>query len=545
MSDALFRSIGAAGLEHQRRVERDAKAAQDIFDSLFPQQQIAAQDPNDYVATICPRRSGKSWYVAAKALIKCLTKRGARVLIIGLTIDSVTRSFWRILEDLAKRHGLEVEPNKSERTLTFWNGSVIKLFGAETVDRIERIRGDEFDLVIIDEAKSFSPSVLEYLIEDVIDPAVGSRLGQVVMIGTPGHIFAGEFYLATNPGAVRKVAGKDTEQVVARWFDPANPVVEDALWSTHRWTQQDNIKVPGQWERALRLKKKRGWRDDHPTWRREFLGEWVVDEDGLVFALAALRYTDPDRVLWYPDPNRPYGLPEGDWSFLLGIDFGYENPTAFTVAAYSQTRQELRVLHSEKHHRLVLSEVADVYNQLAKRFGGFEAVVCDAGAQGKMIQQTLLSDYGIPAIAAEKRDKQAFIQTLNSDLHSGRVKFIEGDPLCEEMTVLSWDLSNGAKDDLARSNRLREDPKQENDLCDSFLYLWRYSAHRWHEDEPTTGPTPGSRDWFLHREHEAKVQAFEERARRSAEQFEYEYEETIQSALTDILDSLRSRSVMR
>lgn len=428
-----------------------------------------------------------------------------------------------MLQDLVREYGIEGDHdvgtygwNRTELSFTLWNGSFLFLYGTETQEKIERLRGDEFDFAAIDEAKSFTPLNLQYLLDEVLMQAVATRGGIVWMVGTPGHIFDGEFYLATNPGKVRKdERGADTSIVVGRWYSPDNGVMHDVMWSTHRWTMADNLAKPEQWQRALDDKARKQWRDDHPSWRREYLGEWVVNEDGLVYALGYLLHVDPVRVLWEPDVARSdsHGLPAGEWHYLLGIDFGFENPTAFVVAAYCRNPQELRVLHSEKHQHLVLSDVADVYKHLARRFGGFEAIVVDAGAQGKMIQETLASDYGIPAIGADKREKNAYIQAMNSDYHSGRIKVIAGDGYTEEARALSWDLSNGSKEVLGRRGLLREDPEMPNDLCDAFLYLWRYSSHRWEDKPGDEGPKYGTVEWQLKRERDSFDRAVAERTR--------------------------------
>lgn len=517
MSDAVFRQFAEVGGAHLQQRSDEEQVAEALRDSLFAQQLAAESDPNDYVAVLCPRRAGKSHFGAVKAIRVCLLKPRANVIIIGLTQASVKRSFWRIIDTTLRNYGIAAEVNRTDLSFTFANGSYLRLYGAETEDRIERIRGDEFDLAEIDEAKSFSPTVLNYLIHEVLAPAVATRDGQIVMVGTPGHIFSGEFYWATT-GSPRVIDGKQVGGPVGK---PATgEVFHDALWSTHRWTMADNVKVPcdetgvpKQWLRALRDKAKKGWRDDHPAWRRESLGEWVVNESGLVYALGALRYEDPKRVIWRPEEGKSpeQSLPPGEWSYLLGIDLGYVDATAFVVVAVSDRPQEMRELHSEKHTRLELSGVQAVYKDLLRRFKGFEAVVIDAGAQGLQIHQTLQTDYGVPGIPAEKRDKQGFIQALNSDFHSGRIKVLEGSPLCEEMTVLSYDLSNGSKEELSRKGTLREDPKQENHCSDAKLYLWRYSQHRWEGAAPESGPEPGTAEWFQAQQDAAKIEAFQRR----------------------------------
>lgn len=518
MSDALFRQLAEAGGSARQERERDLNVAAQIYASLHDKQKIAADDPNDYIAVITPRRAGKShWAGVGKALRKCLMTPGARVPVIGLTLRSAKASFWRALTSECKRRGIEVDVNLTDLSLTFRNGSYIFLYGAETMDRIERMRGDEYDLVVIDEAGSFAPSTLAYLIHTVLKPAVGTRDGQIVLVGTPGFIFAGDFYYGTNPDKIdprTKLTGKG--HPISWRYDPKVGRRDDVMWSFHTWTMADNTAKKAQWERALRDKKRNNIRDDNPTWRREYLGEWVLSEDGLVYAYAACKNRDATAVTWSGDIEE---LKTGDWHFLCGIDFGFENPTAFTVAAYSREKQKLREIHSEKHSHLVLSDVAEIYRSLYQKYGGFEATVVDAGAQGKMIVETLRSDYGIMAQPAEKREKQAFQQAMNSDFHSGKIQVIENSELEKELLSLSWDLDAGDKDVLARKGRLRENPNQPNDASDSFLYVWRYSAHRWAPDEQVEGPKIGTAEYWLKWSIDEK-EKFVERRRRDKEGFD-------------------------
>jgi hypothetical protein len=529
VSDSLFRKLGQEGAQYKEKVDRNLRIAQVLYRSLFRQQQQLLDDPNPYKCLRTPRRSGKSYACAVAAVCKCLRKAKARVVLIGLTLKSTRGSFWRILDDIMGANGIEAESNKTELSYTFSNGSYLYIFGAETMDRIERLRGDEYDLVIVDEAKSFSPETLRYLIQDVLMAAVATRIGEIWLTGTPGHIFEGPFYYASNPGKADK-----EKRVHSIQFRPEVGLQKESFWSFHTWTMEDNTKVPGQWQRAVDDKERLEWTDEHPTWRREFLGEWVVDESGLVFSFAALCMEREDLVTWVPDLNHPgnYGLPEGAWSFLCGIDFGWENPTAFVVAAYSRSLQEIRELHSEKHSYLTLAGVAEIYRNLERRFGGFEATIVDAGAQGEQIQRTLATDHNIPAIPAQKRDKPAYIQIVNSDMHSGRIKLLKKSQLAEEMTRHCWDLSEGSREELARKGRLKEHPSSPNDLCDSFLYIWRFSSHRWYEAEQSKPPSPDEPSYFDRLEAEAKERFSETRrlARLEADLVEGEFELTEESA---------------
>lgn len=491
---ALFRQIGGLGEAAQDARELALERAGNILSACFPAQQAMVLDPHPYKALRTPRRGGKSYTGAAAATVLQLTKPGANVLILGLSHDSVKKSFWGTLKNIWAANGLKPHTNETTLTWTWEDGGRGHLAGAETIERMERLRGWEMDLAIVDEAKSFTPENLEYLVHDVLKPALMSRNGQLWAIGTPGSILDGPFFYATSPGIA-----DDAGRVYSSEFSPDGC---KTFWSFHTWTLEENTGpgvdddgVPLQWKRAILDKDLAGWEDDHPTWRREYLGEWVQDDSALVYAYLALRQSG--KVQWTPDHTSPgtHGLPEGDWQLLLGIDYGFENPTAFVVCAASQKLREIREVHSERHQHLVLSELARKWRDLEARFGGFVMVVVDGGAQGKMLTETLASDYGLHGTPAEKQEKATYIEAMNSDFHSGRVKLIPDSELANEMSALEWDLSLDTKANLARRGKLRENPHQANDLCDAFIYCWRKSVHRW-EQEQQAEVAIGTSSWW-------------------------------------------------
>lgn len=119
-----------------------------------------------------------------------------------------------------------------------------------------------------------------------------------------------------------------------------------------------------------------------------------------------------------------------------------------------------------------------------------------------MLIETLNQRYGLGIIPAEKKDKQAHWELINSEFHSEKIKIIPGTDLAHELAGLQWDLSRNSKLILARTGRLAEDPNCPNHLCDALLYLYRYSYHFWSE-QPNYGPDKGTVDWVRMREREA------------------------------------------
>ncbi len=512
----LFRKIQErteAVASDQRRWE--ARAAS-IYDGCTRAQKRlldSAKQGYQYLSLRCPRRSGKSHGMTSLALWWGETHPGARILIISLTLKSTKENFWSGAPGgIIKQnhvHGLNLKFNHTDNVWIHENGSRGRLAGAETVADIERLRGAaaEADIALVDECKSFAPELLNELIRDVLEPGLMTRDGILVLGGTPGSIPLGTFYEATDVRA-RTDAGVPTCVPVDEEDGPAYADIEgkDDLWRLHTWTIQDNTAAPAQWRRALGNKRRQGWGDDHPTWRREYLGEWVTDATDLVYSFAAHKHKE-EHVTWRPgkkDKTNPSGLPmdEGPWRFVLGIDLGYVDDSAFVLAAYSESLKELRHVYDFKAPGMTVDTFFDEVFNVIERFGRPDAIVADtAGGGSKMLIETLNQRYGLGIEPAKKTEKQDHIELVNSDFASGRIKIIPGSDLAHELSGLQWDLSRESKMVLARTGRLREDPSCPNHLCDALLYLYRYSYHFWSltPDSPLERYTP---EWWAQIEAE-------------------------------------------
>jgi hypothetical protein len=189
------------------------------------------------------------------------------------------------------------------------------------------------------------------------------------------------------------------------------------LYSRHFWTAQDNVFAPAVWRRALELKETSGWADDHPSWLREWLGQWVSADDVFVYTYAQMA-RDPKRsslVQWKPDQkpgleNRS-GLPNGhDWRYVLGLDLGFEDDFAMVVGAYSLTDGSLYHCYDYKVNHQDVDQVAAHVLRVCEMFGGkVDAIVADSVGLGKMVVETLNRRHGLAIIPAEKREKNDFI----------------------------------------------------------------------------------------------------------------------------------------
>ena len=508
----------AASIEaQQRKVDK----AQLILEGANEKQRPLILDTHPYLGARCPRRSGKTYGVTSKALYLGESKPGSRVLIISLTLKSTVENYWSQapggLWSQNARYDLGLRFNTTAHTWVHPNGSRGMLAGAETKADIERLRGAaaEADLVILDECKSFAPSHLDDLIENVIEPGLMTRNGQLLMVGTPGSIPLGQFYAATCLLSRVAAATLDDPQrtiptcISVDEVDNPGPayrsLTEDEradLFILHTWTIQDNTAVPGQWLRALSIKRRRGYGDDHPVWRREYLGEWVSDASDLVYSFA--KYKAEGKCTWQPDAkaNALTGLAEkdGPWHMLLGLDLGFVDDSAMVLVAYSETLQELRHIYDYKAPGMDAQAFTEEVLGIIDTYGQPEMIVADIGGGGaKMIIETLNQRFGLAIQPAAKREKQDHIELINGDFAQNRIKIIPNSDLDHELCGLQWDLSNDSKVILSRTGRLREDPSCPNHLCDALLYVWRFSYH-YYSAPQERGPEKGTDDWWKQEE---------------------------------------------
>jgi hypothetical protein len=468
--------------------------------SLFQAQLNFVKDKNRNKSAICPRRAGKSFCCMAYAFDTCLRRMGAKVVIVTLTLGSAKNIYWWEMQEFARQYGVPIKGFfANDLRVELENGSQIRLIGAESRAQIDKLRGGQYDLVIVDEAKSYPPSILHELLWEVIEPALGDRRGTLAMIGTPGNILTGPFFEATFPGAKNekgRLIAKTYGDPEAYWKN--NPKDTTFQWSRHTWTRKDNTAMPHLWEEAEAIKARNHWDDDHPTWQREYLGRWVASETAFVYSFPRMLATAPEKVTWQPDyeNGNKCGLdPEVDWYYVLGLDLGFEDDFAATVGAYNPHDGCLYQVWEYKDNHQDLDQVAEHITRAMDAIDGkFTAVVADAVGLGKLLVETLNRRHGWNIQPAEKREKFDHIELLNTDFNAGRVKLLPKGDLATELQGLQWDVGKASKEFLARTGKLKEHPGCPNHLADAWLYLWRYSYHYWAEERPVVHEQ-GTREW--------------------------------------------------
>lgn len=432
--------------------------------SLFAQQMAMLQDDSPFKAACCTRRAGKSHLAAAALLLAGLSRENVDVLYLGLTIGSSKRIMLPKFREINRLLGGSfLQINESDSLVKLPNGSRIWIIGADHKHLMDTLLGNKWARAMIDEAQSFGKHITE-LIDDVLGPALLDLQGDLWLLGTPGPIPAGFFY-----DAIHSI---------------------NSGYKKFKWSLFDNPHLPHAREWLEALKKRKGWNDDTPTYARQYLNKWVYDPDSLVYSFSSSR----DFV-----SELPSGL---QWNYVLGLDYGWHDKTAFCIMCYSERHPIAYVLKVWGRSGMIVSEIATEVKLLSDKYN-FEAIVCDTGGLGKSITEEFRQRYGLPVRAAEKTDKMAFIASFNGELKQGTLKLVESGTteLVEQYQALQYD------------DRKKEDPDLPNDLCDATLYPTRYILHYLYR-EPVKLPQIGSEEWALAQEN-AMIDSFtQQHARR-------------------------------
>jgi len=441
---------------HRRTTLRDDQFGENssILAELHHKQRAVAEDTSRAISVLGDRRSGKTFVVADLLSHTSGQGKGLDQLYLNPTAKQARLIMWEGPDGLkaaAERHKINMKFHNASMVATSTTGSRIMCGGAETREDIEYWRGFKFKRVVVDEAGAFKAH-LEELIQSVLQPTLMDLDGSLLLAGTPGVVLAGLFYEASREDGLANKAWSQHHLTV---FD--NPIMKDPK-KFQEWVLQMN-----------------GWTRDHPRFRREYLGEWVREDSTLVY-----RYFSDGRNTYTELP------PQSEWFHILALDLGYEEDTAFRVISFSPKHRACYFGESFKKNHMTITDIANVIGKWNDRYH-FIRMVADAGALGKPIVVELNQRHGLSVYAAEKKNKPAYIEALNDDLHAGNIKVKPGDPIIGEWAKLQW----------ADEERRIEDPRFENHDSDASLYGWREAKHFMYQ-EPVHVPKLGDDDWHTY-----------------------------------------------
>ncbi len=430
---------------------------------MTPAQLALVNDPSKFKALLWGRRTGKTIAMGLDFAEGMLEEPGSLNLYVALTMTSAREILWEPLKALNQRHSWGLRFNETLMVVTHKNGARLMVRGADDRNELEKLRGMKFRKIRVDECGAMKPANLRYLIEEVLEATLMDCDGDVWLAGTPTAQCFGYFYDITTgllPGySVHHSTAKD------------NPHV-----NFHRF-----VYGPGG------LLERRRWTEDNPIFRREYLAEWVVDGNRLVFRFERAR-------------NLIDALPQlrhrDRWVKGLALDFGVNDATAcsrlcspelYGRGIYVPKSWGQRGLAPSQAAALIAAEVAEWQPDF---------ITGDSGGIGKAFLQEYHLRYPglMPIYPAEKSEKRAMLELVSDALlttggrlvgtddvgkHHGIFVLAEGtDALQRQLATIQWD---ELREDIAEG--------QDDDEAMTIVYGFRrFQSYRNETREPDPPP---------------------------------------------------------
>jgi phage terminase large subunit len=457
----------AALILARRRAQTKSIDPSFVLADAFAQQQRFIADKSKLKAIFCTRRAAKSYTTGLYLTYEALSNPGCNCLFIGLTRSSAKNIVWKdILKVLNKKLGLGAKFNQSELSMTFPNGSVIRVTGVDAdQDEMNKLLGAKYRLVCVDEASMYTID-LRNLVYGILKPAMadpnasGDR-GTICLTGTSSNFTRGLFFDITT--------GREPG------------------WTLHTWSAHDNPHVAKQWAEELEdIKTNRPLYMETPQFKQWYLNRWVVDEEKLVYRFNEDRNLTKCLPITSTNTSK---LSEG-WTYVLGVDIGWEDDNGFVLTGYHINDPNLYIIETYKKNKLTFDEVTFVIQEFmaSETYAPHKVIIDGANKQGV---ESMRQRSRIPFEYADKLGKVDFIEMFNSDCVQGKVKFLPGtEDLQNEMMSLVWQ-TDGDRIKLPK----KEHPALPNHLCDACLYSWRMGYH--YQSEPAEKKlVVGSREWY-------------------------------------------------
>ena len=240
-------------------------------------------------------RSGKTDLTLAWLVSQAATFAGARILVARYRLDHARTTLWNLtLKKLLPPGCGGVRYMEQSLEARFPNGSVIRVAGLDDSERVDKILGDEYLHIFINEATQTTWETVTKVL---------TRLSQNIQ----GSVR--KLILDCNPKGPRHWLHQvGVQHILPSVTCEARPLPDAEAWARLSWTPYDNPYLP---EDTLRT------REALPgvMRRRMLLGEWCSNE-GAVYDMF------DQEVHCFSE------LPEGskEWRRIRAIDFGFTNP---------------------------------------------------------------------------------------------------------------------------------------------------------------------------------------------------------------------------
>ena len=377
---------------------------------LHSAQKQVVESNNRFKVLLAGRRFGKTVLAVEELVFNAISKPAARVVYIAPTFQSARDIALEHLLKRIERVVSNINETRLELEVSNKFGGKSKIF-LRSWDNIETLRGQAFDFIVLDEVAQYKAFWAGW--QEVLRPTLTDKRGHALFISTPN----GYNHL----------------------YDLCNLELKDTDYKTFHFTTYDNPYIPV--DEIEKAKKELN--------QEQFLQEYMASfqkTSGLVY-----KEFSRDKHLYDE-------LPQGTWSKIAGIDFGYTHPA---VVLDIRTNGELYFIEDEwvktGRTEIQVAEYVAVNN--------FEAVYPDPESPSA-IEELRRKNINVREVIKGKDSIKSGIQKVRELLINGRLKV---NRKCVNMIagfeMYSYDDSKGERNE-------NENPIKHNDhALDALRYL--------------------------------------------------------------------------
>jgi hypothetical protein len=292
-----------------------------IIHTLFDKQLEVLNSGNGTKLICCSRRAGKTQLCCATMLIESLRRPNTTCVYIGKTMENMEEIIDTTMNKIVQFCSLRDKRGKRLDWKRLDNGSKILVAGLSNTKDPDKIRGFSAKVIVMDEFFHMSTSLLSYMYREVLKPMQMDYADdyKFICVGTPPPI-----------------KGTFGEQAWKTWEVPH-----------FFWTWEDNphpVDLEARRELITQALKEEGYGWDSTFARREYGGEWIYDEDLLLY---------PEYHCYNPRDTLP---PIHVDMILFGIDYGVSDSDTLIGIAWDTQARAGFVFHEDKFNRLDIKD---------------------------------------------------------------------------------------------------------------------------------------------------------------------------------------------
>jgi len=331
------------------------------------------------------RRLGKSFLMVLMASEDAIRNKGCQLRFAAPTQKALKKIILPLMRNLYKDCPQHLKPkyNQIDSVFTFPNGSEIHMAGANS-GHAESLRGTEALKAYVDEAAFVAD--LKYLVDDILMPQLLTTRGQLVLSSTPPKTPAHDFV-----GFAERAA-------------------HDGHYSKY------TIHEAGYSKELIDLFMREAGGATSTTWRREYLCEFVVDEN---FALA------PEWCDGYESAeDRPLEKYFQHLHRYVGMDIGIRDLTVVLFGYYDFIKSRV-VIEDEicmSGPQMTTDKLALSVKAKEKALWGTLPVHCRISDNNNLL---LLQDLGtlhdLNFAPTTKDSLEAMVNNVRIEINKGRV----------------------------------------------------------------------------------------------------------------------------